>query len=341
MSRPLPAPRIALHASQPAGWSEMMDRCPDPEFTAGATWCELAARHYRGASSLFVTAELEGALVGGLPVVVRRRRGLQRLESSVDGTLAGPQVIDELDSHEAGAVRAALGHALAEQVAGATVVAAMSVAADLPAGARNALPLRRWRRELYDAAVVDCRQGLEHVERELWTNNRRNERNRGLKRGCTLQAERDPETVARWYPLYAAKSGEWAQAPVPLSFLQELLSLPEQRCVLNTVRLDGEIIGGHFCFRSRDQLVAWQGAARPDVQRTHFPTTLVYWQDIRWACQKGLAAVDFGGSVGRDSLRDFKRRCGARPSPRCQWSTRSRLGNLLHRVASHLRGRSG
>jgi hypothetical protein len=340
LSRPLPAPRIELHASTPPGWSQLMDRCPAAEFTAGATWCELAARHYQGASCLFLTAELEGLVVGGLPVVARRRRGLRRLESSVDGTLAGPQVAADLDPAAALAVRAALGRALAEQLGGATVLAAVTVAADEPAGEQSAFSRRGWARALFDAGVVDCRQGLDHVEKELWTNNRRNERNRGLKRGCTLQAEHDPETVARWYPLYAAESEAWAQAPVPLSFFQELLTLPDRRCVLNTVRLDGELIAGHFSFRSRDRLVAWQGAARPDVRRTHFPTTLVYWQGISWACEQGLAAVDFGGSVGRDSLRDFKRRCGARPWPRCQWTSRSRLGRVLSGVADRLRGRT-
>jgi CelD/BcsL family acetyltransferase involved in cellulose biosynthesis len=159
-----------------------------------------------------------------------------------------------------------------------------------------------------------------------------------LKRGCTLQAERDPQALAAWYPLYRQQAAAWAQAPLPLALLQALVVEPGDHGLFNTVRLDGEIIAGHVCFRSRGRLVAWQGAARPDLQRSHFPTTLVYWQGIREACARGLEAVDFGGSVGRDSLWDFKRRCGAEAESRWQLLARSTMGRLLDGVRARRRG---
>ncbi len=276
--------------------------------------------------------------MGGLPVVARTHRGLVRLESSIEGTLAGPQVVADLDPAVRAAACTALAAALAERVRGRTIVAAMTVAPDEGAWPADVVLNGSWRHDDYETAIVDCRGGLDQVERDLWTNNRRNERNRGLKRGCTLQAEHGSDALANWYPLYDAESRHWAQAPVPRSLLQDLLeSLPDQ-CVLNTVRLDGEIIAGHLCFRSRDHLVAWQGAARSDLQRSHFPTTLVYWQDIRHACDEGLSGVDFGGCVGRVGLWDFKRRCGAVPESRRQYLTRSSLGRLLEWARRRWRG---
>ena len=199
---------------------------------------------------------------------------------------------------------------------------------------------QRWQRQQYDSAVVDCRGGIDHVERDLWTNNRRNERNRGLKRGCTLHAEQDPSVVAQWYPLYVAEAAAWAQAPVPLAFLQDLLTEAAPHCVFNAVRHEGAVIAGHFCFRSRGRLVAWQGAVRPDVQGTLFPTALVYWQDLSLACDEGMTGVDFGGCIGRDSLWEFKRRCGALPESRCQLTARSVLGRLVQTIADRWRGRA-
>jgi predicted N-acyltransferase len=176
----------------------------------------------------------------------------------------------------------------------------------------------RWQRQDFASAVVDCRQGLDHIERDLWTNNRRNERNRGLKRGCTLHSEPTAEALAAWYPLYEAKAHQWAQAPVPQAFLADLLAEHPDRACFDHVRLDGQVVAGHVCFISRRRLVAWQGAVRPDLARTHFLTTLLYWRNLMTACERGLEAVDFGGNVGRDSLWDFKRRCGAVAEPRTQ-----------------------
>lgn len=332
--------RVQAHAAAPAGWDDFLGRCREVEFPATSSWCDCVGAHYAGASSLYLSVEFEGQRIGGLPALIRTHRGLVRLESSLEGTVAGPQIpIDIPDSLQAAAFTALCG-ALADRVGGRTVVAAMTMAPAGIAALDNLALDPRWQRLDYDTAVVDCRGGLEQVERDLWTNNRRNERNRGLKRGCTLQAEYDHDAVAAWYPLYAAKSGEWAQAPVPLALLQDLLENNPDRCVLNTVRLEGDVVAGHFCFRSRNRLVAWQGAVHADYQRSHFPTTLVYWQDLRFACEQGLAAVDFGGSVGRDSLWDFKRRCGALPEPRCQLLARSSVGRVFRAAAARWRGRS-
>ncbi len=333
-----PQPRIQVRTGALSAWDDLLERCPDPEFTATSTWTELVARHVAAAESLYLLAELDGSVVGGLSAVTRIRRGIRRLESSLEGTLAGPQVIADVAPDQRAAVAVALYRALADRLGGRSILAAVTVPAGSDGDPGGALLGGRWQRQDYDSAVVDCRGGLDHVGHDLWTNNRRNERNRGLKRGCTLQVEHDPEALADWYPLYLAGSDQWAQAPVPLALLQDLLTSTKHG-VFNTVRHEGALIAGHMCFRSRGRLVAWQGAVRPDVHRTLFPTTLVYWQDIILACEEGLAGVDFGGCVGRDSLWDFKRRCGARPTPRCQLIARSSLGRLMQGAADRWRGR--
>ena len=336
----LPPVRVQAHPAPPERWEALLARCPEPDFTASATFCELIGHQLEGASSLYLVAELEGEQVGYLPVVVRTRRGLTRLESSADGALAGPQLVGDIGPRVAAAAYEALARDLADRVGGRTVVAAMNVGTVAGGPPLPGIEDPRWLCEDYEAAVVDCRGGIEQVERELWTNNRRNERNRGLKRGCTLEAARDRETLARWYPLYLEAAKRFAPAAVPLACFEALLALPEQRSVLNVVRLEEDIIAGHFCFRSRDRLVAWQSAVRLDLQRSHFPTTLAYWLDVSLTCELGLAAIDFGGCAGRDTLWDFKRRCGGRPEPRRQWSRRSGLGRLAQRAAGLLRGDS-
>lgn len=338
-SRGGPGPSVAT--SIPGDWGDLLSHVAAVPFTAQAGWTRLAAHHYPGATSRWLQVRQGDDLLGGMAVLARPRRGLVRLESSFDGTEGGPQIRSDLSSQQRGSVVRALGRALAGQLKGRAGLAAMTLAGEHAEADAGILAEEGWLRQDYEAAVVPCTGGLDHVGRELWTNNRRNERNRGLKRGCSLHGGADADALARWYPLYEAKARQWAQAPVPLGFLQDLLTeFPDQMC-FGHVRLEGEVIAGHLGFISGDRLVAWQGAARPDLARTHFLTTLLYWRDLMTACERGLQAVDFGGCVGRDSLWDFKRRCGAEPSRRIQLVRRSWVGRahgLLAMVLRHGRG---
>ncbi len=328
MTVPVPAGACEVRVldAAPTGWAELLAAAPAAEYTAGTAWTSLAARHYPGAYALWLAAFQGDDLVGGLPLVARRRRGLTRLESSFDGTVGGPQVRGDLPADARGRVVTALGRALAGALTGRTGLAALTLAGPDRDAVATVLAADGWRRHDFESGVVDCRRGLDHVGQHLWTNNRRNERNRGLKRGCTLHAEPDPQALTDWYPLYEAKAHQWAQAPVPLDFMRALLLDQPERCCFDHIRLDGVVVAGHLGFVSRERLIAWQGAARPDLARTHFLTTLLYWRNLMTACERGLQAVDFGGHVGRDTLWEFKRRCGAEPDPRTQLVRRTTYG---------------
>lgn len=333
-----PALVTTFRDEPPAGYVSLLDSLPDGEFTASVQWSRLAAAHHPATAAewLAVTGE-DGGLVAAVPLLARRRRGLTRLESGLDGTVGGLAVRHDLDEARRRSAIAAAGRALAARVRGRRGLAALTLAGHGAADTAAQLAEAGWLRQDYDSAVVDCRGGLEHVERALWTNNRRNERNRGLKRGCALHDAPDREALIAWYALYRVEAAAWAQAPVPLAFLLALVEQAPDRVVFSHVTLDGEVVAGHFGFVSRRRLVAWQGAIRHDLARTHFLTTLLYWQDLAGACARGLEAVDLGGCVGRDSLWDFKRRCGARPEPRIQLWRRSAFGHLHGRLAAAAR----
>lgn len=334
-----PALRRRVLEGAPDGWDRFLQRVPAAELAAGSRWTELAARHYPHARPRWLVAETrDGDLLGGLPLLVQRRCGFTRLESSFDGAVTGPQIAADLPPELQDRVFSDLCLALASMVKGGTVLAAVTVA-DQEARRRLAgMPQRRgWALQAFRSAVVDCRPGPARIESEAWTKNRRNERNRGLRRGCTLQRENDSAALERWYPIYLRQAGQWAQAPVPLGFLVDFLREDPAKVVLNTVRLRGDIVGAHYCFISRNRLVPFLSGAVSSLQGTHFINTLLYWQDILYACEAGLDAVDFGGCVGRDSLWDFKRRCGGVPEERLQWQVRSLAGCCLVAAAAAIR----
>lgn len=326
--------RVTLSGEAPDGWSALLTAQDGVELSLTEAWTTLAARHYPASRGLWITADLDGLLAAGMPLLARRRQGLERLESSFDGTAGGVVLHPDLEDEQRRGICRRLVDALDDHLGGLTALAAVS---GVPAQADLAAALERpgWQRQDYQTALVDCRRGPEHVEVQLWTNNRRNERNRGLKRGCTLHSGGSLDDLERWYPLYLQKSRQWAQAEVPLGFFRDLVAACPEQTVLDTVRLEGELVGGHFCFVAGDRLVAWQGAVQPELSRRYFLTPLLYWRNILTACEWGLDWVDFGGCVGRDSLWDFKRRCGAQASPRVQWIRRTTLGRV-HRVAADM-----
>lgn len=333
---------VQVAANAPDGWDELCAADPSAQLTHSRAWNDLAATHYPAAHSVWLSVRDGGRLVAGLVLLARARRGLVRLESSFEGTTGGPIVAADCEPAVQDELRRAVVVAAASRLRGRTGLVAMTLAGAAREATAQGIAGPRWRRDDYETAVVDCRGGLDQVGTELWTNNRRNERNRGLKRGATLHTGSDPDALAAWYPIYTRKAHQWAQAPVPLGFLQALLRACPDRVVFDHVRLAGEVVAGHLGYVSGGRLLAWQGAARPDLARSHFLTTLLYWRNVMTACERGLDAVDFGGSVGRDSLWDFKRRCGAEPEPRTQLLGRSWYGHAHRRLAALLRaGRGG
>ena len=324
----------------PPGWDAWLETIAGAEPAASAWWTDAAARHFPSASALWLTARLDGRLAGGLAAVGRRRHSWQRFESSVEGSPAGPVLDPALDATTGDAVFTALTTAYAARVRGRTVAAVLTLGSTSEAafGARLATG-PAWRREEVPTAVVDLAAGLAHVEAHVLSNNRRNERNRGLKRGCTLHASSDAGDLAAWYPLYREVAQGWAQAPVPLSFMQDLARSRPDRAFLVQVRRGGEIIGGHFCVHWGDRVSALYGASRRDIAKELFPATLLYWQDLVEGCARGAACLDFGGFGGQAGLRHFKRLMGTSEELRAQYSCTQPAWRAL--LAARRRWRGG
>jgi hypothetical protein len=331
---------VEAAASAPAGWDAWLETAVGSEPAASSWWVAAAVRHFPATSALWLLARRDGRLAGGLAAVGRRRFALRRLESSVEGSPAGPVLDPALDDGARDAVLDALTTAYAARVVGRTVSADFTLgrASEARFGARLA-KAAAWQRAEVPTSVVDLSAGLTHVEAHVLSNNRRNERNRGLKRGCTLCASSDPLDLAAWYPLYREVARDWAQAPVPLAFMQELASTRPDRAFLVQVRHAGAIIGGHFCVKWGDRVSALYGASRRDVAKELFPATLLYWQDLVEGCARGAAVLDFGGFGGQSGLRRFKQLMGASEEMRAQYTCARRSWRVLSAARRRARGR--
>lgn len=303
--------RVVARDAPPPAWSRWLVDSPDAGFFHTTVWMGAVCRHVPGASPLWLIAERRGDSLGALPIVVRRRGPLRVLSSHHEGTAAGPL----LDPALAEATRETVADRLLRAFAGLggrpTVWRATLA---LPAAAD-----RRWaelaqgaglRREAQPAAVLPLVGGLAHVEMHVFKKNRRNERNRSLRRGCTSGVCADPALLEAYYPIYLAAARRWAVAPTPLPLLRDLLCGSGGSAFLSWVRHRDEIIGAHLCFHHGREVVAWNGATSP-AHHDLFPATLLVWTDIVEACRREATRLDLGGSAGIGSLLRFKELLGA------------------------------
>lgn len=322
---PAPSWRIEKSTIFPADWDDLVVQDPLADYTHTRHWHEAALRHYPGAGLVCLTARREGRLIGGLAALLRPGGSLlpgglmavRRLDSSLEGTSGGPVLHPGLDPEEAGGLFAGLVSALADRRPAGP--GSVGLALNPEAEARFGRLLegdRRWARRDSPTAMVSLEGGIGEVERKRLVMNKRNERNRGLRRGAEVFVTTDPRLVGEYYPLYRSAASHWGIAPTPLGFLQDLLRGPEGpggagSVFFTCVRLDGRVIGGHLNLHLHDKVFAWNGVTDPAFARTHFPATLCFWGDLVEACRRGARWLDFGASGGVSSLKSFKQFFGA------------------------------
>jgi len=308
---------VASHA--PDDWQQLLLATAAVDYSQTQHWQDVICRHRPGARQVWLTARRNGALVGGLAAIVTpavRRLGgliaLHRIDSSVDGVSGGPLLHPALSEAEQLSLASELVQLfLAQRPAGLA-----SAAVALNAGFERRLgevltPAQGWRRRSSPTAVVSLAGGPEVVARDRLVVNKRNERNRGLRRGAEVFATSDPDLLGEYYPIYEKASAHWGVPPLSLDLLSDLLADPDGRVFFTCVRLENRVIGGHLCLHLGDFVFAWHGVTDPEFARSHFPATLCFWGDIVEACQRGARWLDFGASGGVNSLSGFKKYFGA------------------------------
>jgi len=304
----------------PDDWDHLLSRDPAAEYTHTRYWTDAVCDHLAGAQALWVTLRKSGELVGGLSAVRRSLRrkvlglplGFTRLASSFEGTSGGPVVAGDLAVPVQERVFGDLVDGLAEQNRGVLGSCALVLS---PVQEKKFGPLMgrfpRWTRQEAPTALVSLAGGIDQVDRERLVMNKRNERNRGLRRGAEVFATDDAQLLARYYRIYERAADLWGIEPVPAGLLQALLRDEQGRVFFTCVRLEGQVIGGHLNLHYGDKVLAWNGVTDPRFARTHFPATLCFWGDMVEACRRNARWLDLGGSGSVGSLAGFKKYFGA------------------------------
>jgi hypothetical protein len=334
----------------PGGWTDLLARDPAAEYTHCQHWTETVCDHLPGSGAVWLTVHRSGDLVGGLNAVGRpsprkilgRPMGGRRQDSSFEGTSGGPVIAGDLEEQEQDKIFGLLVDALGTCRSGFLGSCAMVLN---PAheerfgrlmGSRSG-----WVRHDAPTAIVSLSGGIDQVEKKRLVMNKRNERNRGLRRGAEVFATDDPALLKEYFGIYDQAARHWGIDPVPHSLLQSLLGDDKQCVFFTCVRLDGKVIGGHLNLHFGQKVLAWNGVTDPQYARTHFPATLCFWGDMVEACRRGAAWLDLGGSGRVGTLAGFKKYFGAELQMRGLYVRDSSLTGLLRKGRDLWRGRRG
>lgn len=317
--KPADAPariRVERSARAPAGWDALVAADGTNDYPHTAHWNESAAATLAGAGAVWLTAGHDDRLVAGLVAIERRLgRGVlarSRLDSSCEGTSCGPLVAADLPRERQESLVRDLLLAYARLRSGPLGAVTLALGPERETRFGHLLAHGgNWERHESPTAVIDLAGGPDEVAARRLSMAKRNERNRGLRRGAVVEVAAHAGVLDEYYPLYRAAAAQWGVAPTPLPFLKALLGDPVGRVFFTCVRVDGRVAGGHLNLHLGDRVFAWNGVTDPAVARSHFPATLCFWGDIVEACRRGARWLDVGASGGISSLDGFKRYFGA------------------------------
>lgn len=177
---------VTFENEAPSDWEKLLVAAHSVDFYSHPLWTNVLVTHLSDWRPFWLLARRDGDLLGGL-VGIRRRRGFRvQVESHYYGTSGGPIIRLDLDRWVQEdlftKLLAALGHAGRPfPTMSRCTLSTISVRRFGDLAARSG-----WKVTPDEIAVIPLAQGLDFVESKVFRKNRRNERNRAIRRGCVV-----------------------------------------------------------------------------------------------------------------------------------------------------------
>ena len=141
----------------------------------------------------------------------------------------------------------------------------------------------------------------------------RNQVRKAVKSGLTTSWNR-LEGLPGFYDVFAANMRDLGSPVHSWRFFSAIMEEFPDSARLILVQKGGLTVGAGLCFLFRDTLLMPWASSR----REHFslcPNNLLYWEAIRWGCEKGYRRFDFGRSSPGSGTYRFKKQWGAGEEP--------------------------
>jgi len=140
------------------------------------------------------------------------------------------------------------------------------------------------------------------------------------------------EGLSEFYDVFAINMRDLGSPVHGRKFFAAILDEFPNNARLILVRKGNHTIGGGLCLLFKGKIfMPWSSS-----NREYFPlcpNNLLYWEVIRWGCEKGFTEFDFGRSSRGSGTYQFKRQWGAIERP-LHWQSVTRNGRLAATVCT-------
>ena len=159
----------------------------------------------------------------------------------------------------------------------------------------------------------------------------RNQIRKSMKSGITTTWT-GVEGLADFYRVFATNMRDLGSPVHSRSFFAAILSEFPDSARFILVHKGNQAIGGGLCLWFKNTLLMpWASSNRKYASLC--PNNLLYWEVIRWGCEKGYRLFDFGRSSRGSGTYRFKKQWGAVEEP-LHWQLLNRAGKLSVTVQS-------
>ena len=299
-------------AGPPPGWDEHVAGDPNAAPAHRPVVWRALAEALPEFSAHVIAVEGPRGLLGGAPVIVERRAGLEWLHA-LPWLLSGAPLAGD-DARET--VDLAVARALADAARDRGAVGGEWVL-DRPAGpavAPEAVMAIPGETRVLETARVDLAPGVEAA----WRRVDRKTRQALSQARASLRFEEDPDALPAAYALHLAQSRRWrGHRPLPLELARRLLAGADAcgpAARLFVVRDAGGVLAATLALDHPRETLVWWSGSHPEARERHaFP--LLMWEVAAWAAAAGRARLHLGASAGLGPIAAFKQALGATAVP--------------------------
>jgi len=278
-------------------WDAFVEATPKGTFFHLCGWKEVIETAFKH-RTFYLLAERKGAVTGVLPLTLVKTR------------LFGVRLISNAFCVEGGPIGADTASANALEKAAISLLQELRV------------PVLEFRgctanqsdwRSLSDLYASFRKQIESSVERNLEAIPRKQRAmvRKGMRNG--LRSEHDAN-VDRLYGVYGESVHSLGTPVFSKRYFELLLSIFAQRSDIVTIISEGEPVASVLNFYFRDAVLPYYGGGTADARRLA-ANDFMYWEVMRYACERGLRIFDFGRSKVGTGAYDLKRHWGFEPQP--------------------------
>jgi serine/alanine adding enzyme len=291
---------LTLVQEETAGkaWDRFVEQHPSATVAHSSAWGRIVGGAY-GHRSTYLSIDDDGEMLGALPLVLVSSRIFGRRLVSMPfldygGVLASPAA-------PTGAVEPVL------------LEAALALARQRRAhgiGLRQFHPVRLPYPTAVDRVTMLLKLTTKDAVWKALPSERRNRIRKGEKSGLTA-AWCGAEALDAFYRVFAVNMRDLGSPVHSRAFFRLMLEeLPGTARVLLVRDRDGRAVGAAVCLFFRDTImVPWVSSLREAFSLC--PNFVLYWEVIRFGCEKGYRTLDLGRSFKNAGTYEFKRQWGA------------------------------